>query len=457
MPATSAMLPRLRRLCGWVAVLLALGSFPQSGRAVTLEWDPSPDAWVAGYAIHYGTASGAYAVRLELGNRTSATITNLTPGTTYYFVATAYTFDGQESLPSNEVSYTVPDGPPPDPLNQPPCVFAGDDQAIMLSSEVTLAGAVSDDGLPSKGTTLGWEWSAVSGPGPVRFESAKALDTSASFTVAGVYVIRLTATDGDLVAFDDVVVTVVPDVPENPVGLVVEAEEGWLSYPMQRGWGVRANGHPTAIAYIFTDDAEQGAAGWRLEVPETGAYVIWARLSTTDNPAGSLRFWCDDSPGGILVANSTAGEADNWHWACLMVSGAGPKTKGPVRAIPVLEPRRFILNAGPHWLTVTGGKSGLLLDKLLVTNDRSFVPVERVVAPSVPVISGLRLDAGKVCVTWSSMAGATYRLVYKDSLADAHWLPASPKIVAVGSTLSWFETTDGASGQRYFSILAEPE
>ncbi len=75
---------------------------------VTLEWDPSPDAWVAGYALHYGTASSNYTVRLDVGSSTSVTVSNLTPGGTYYFVATAYTSDGQESLPSNEVGYTVP-------------------------------------------------------------------------------------------------------------------------------------------------------------------------------------------------------------------------------------------------------------------------------------------------------------------------------------------------------------
>jgi hypothetical protein len=100
---------RCRAVVLWLLLALtALG--------VTLEWDPSPDAWVAGYAIHYGTASSNWTVRIDVGNVTSCTITNLTPGTTYYFVATAYAADGQESLPSNEVAYTVPTG---QPTNQP--------------------------------------------------------------------------------------------------------------------------------------------------------------------------------------------------------------------------------------------------------------------------------------------------------------------------------------------------
>jgi hypothetical protein len=102
----------LRAVLLWL--WLALSAF-----GVTLEWDPSPDAWVAGYAIHYGTTSSNYTVRVDVGNATSCTVTNLTSGITYYFVATAYAADGQESLPSNEVAYTVP-GEDPSHTNAPP-------------------------------------------------------------------------------------------------------------------------------------------------------------------------------------------------------------------------------------------------------------------------------------------------------------------------------------------------
>lgn len=110
------------RLTGPRKLLAGLGTLLlllQGIWAVTLEWDPSPDAWVAGYAIHYGEASGNWTVRVDVGNRTSCTISNLIPGATYYFVATAYAADGQESLPSNEVAYTVPGEVTP-PTNAPP-------------------------------------------------------------------------------------------------------------------------------------------------------------------------------------------------------------------------------------------------------------------------------------------------------------------------------------------------
>lgn len=111
MTAWTTTLIKTLRLPGrgqWTAILVAVAMMVETVSGVTLAWDPSPDASVAGYAIHYGTTSGEYSGRVEVGNVTSATVSNLTEGTTYYFVATAYTPEGVESLPSNEVSYAVP-------------------------------------------------------------------------------------------------------------------------------------------------------------------------------------------------------------------------------------------------------------------------------------------------------------------------------------------------------------
>jgi hypothetical protein len=70
---------------------------------VHLAWNPSPDTNVAGYYIYTGSSSGNYTTRINVGNVTNATVGNLIPGQTYYFVASAYTADLVESLPSNEV------------------------------------------------------------------------------------------------------------------------------------------------------------------------------------------------------------------------------------------------------------------------------------------------------------------------------------------------------------------
>jgi hypothetical protein len=92
--------------------------------------------------------------------------------------------------------------------NSSPTVSAGPDQAIALSDAVALDGTVTDDGRPSSGT-LSTTWSVVSGPGSVSFADAGAVDTSATFSDPGTYVLRLTATDTELSASDEVTVTAV--------------------------------------------------------------------------------------------------------------------------------------------------------------------------------------------------------------------------------------------------------
>jgi hypothetical protein len=64
---------------------------------------------------------------------------------------------------------------------------------------------VNDDGLPSSVTTL---WSMQSRPGTVSFGDSSTVDTTATFDLAGTYVLRLTADDVDLNGFDELVVTV---------------------------------------------------------------------------------------------------------------------------------------------------------------------------------------------------------------------------------------------------------
>jgi Fibronectin type III domain len=76
--------------------------------SVTLAWGPSTDTNVVGYNVYYGTASSTYTNKLSVGDTTSATITGLIPGTTYYFAATAYNASGVESPFSNQASYAVP-------------------------------------------------------------------------------------------------------------------------------------------------------------------------------------------------------------------------------------------------------------------------------------------------------------------------------------------------------------
>jgi len=89
-----------------VALVLLLTSYTAAAQ-VTLAWDASV-SMVDGYWLYYGSASGIYTARIDVGTATTYTITGLVSGQTYYFAMTAYDrTDNVESPLSNEVNLTL--------------------------------------------------------------------------------------------------------------------------------------------------------------------------------------------------------------------------------------------------------------------------------------------------------------------------------------------------------------
>ncbi len=80
--------------------------------------------------------------------------------------------------------------------NQPPTVNAGPDQTIVYpQASVSLNGNAADDGLPF-GNTLVTAWSKLAGPGTVTFGQPSLPATQATFSLPGIYVLQLSASDG---------------------------------------------------------------------------------------------------------------------------------------------------------------------------------------------------------------------------------------------------------------------
>lgn len=78
------------------------------GDSVTLAWQPSPSAGIAAYRVYYGNSSGGYQWSLGVANSTTAEVTGLASGITYYFIVKAVDAGGVESPASNEVAYAIP-------------------------------------------------------------------------------------------------------------------------------------------------------------------------------------------------------------------------------------------------------------------------------------------------------------------------------------------------------------
>ena len=109
-----------------------------------------------------------------------------------------------QDLSVGTVGYTLPT-----PANEAPTAFAGPDQTTTLPDAARLSGTACDDGFP-RGNAFALSWSKVSGPGAVAFNRPNSALTDATFTLAGEYVLRLTASDGEHSVSDEMTVTALP-------------------------------------------------------------------------------------------------------------------------------------------------------------------------------------------------------------------------------------------------------
>lgn len=75
--------------------------------SVTLAWDPNTETDLAGYNIFYGLESRVYTQSIDVGNVVEFTIDGLDENATYYYAATAYDTDGNESDYSDELVHVI--------------------------------------------------------------------------------------------------------------------------------------------------------------------------------------------------------------------------------------------------------------------------------------------------------------------------------------------------------------
>lgn len=89
-----------------VFLTLAVSAFAQD-IAVTLAWDPVPDADLQGYRLYVGTAHGVYGLPVQVPKGTETKIVNLPKNVMHYAVITSYNTSGLESPYSNELVFQV--------------------------------------------------------------------------------------------------------------------------------------------------------------------------------------------------------------------------------------------------------------------------------------------------------------------------------------------------------------
>jgi hypothetical protein len=230
----------------------------------------------------------------------------------------------------------------PSVLNRPPAVEAGPAQLATVGEPVQLSGSATDDGKPAP---LTYRWTKQSGPGQVNFADATAATTTATFSVAGTYRLRLTASDSQLTGFDEVEVDIFAPGGPRTVALPLaagsdDATEGTVSggdfvsltradnelgqdinggtlFPVHAG--LRFQGIPVPR------EGEILSARIQFAVDETssGASSLTIRGEAADN---ATTF---QATGGNISSRPTTSAAATWQppaWTTVGAAGPGQRT-----------------------------------------------------------------------------------------------------------------------------------
>ncbi len=165
--------------------------------------------------------------------------------------------------------------------NAAPTVSTAATLTVIMPAAVMLIGTASDDGQPGPLSTA---WTQLQGPGTTLFSTPGMLNTSASFSQSGTYVLRVTVSDGQLSAAAEVMVTVSPAQPAS--GSITH--EWWSNVPGNWVSNIPLGTTPTGSSTLSSFETPtnrgnnygQRVRGYVIP-PVSGNYVLW--ISSDDH------------------------------------------------------------------------------------------------------------------------------------------------------------------------------
>jgi hypothetical protein len=243
-------------------------------------------------------------------------------------------------------------------------------------SMLVLEASAGDDGNgPSPLTTT---WSVASAPdgATVTFEDPAAEDTVATFSSTGVYVLQVTADDGEFAAIDEITVRVGCGSGSylETGGLVVIEAEAYTDAAPGSGAAVDSywqhdtsyadsSGGEALVAMPNADvNVQDTDAGPRLdyaiEFTTPGTYYVWVRMLGAGGSDDSVHAGLNGviaSYGGMGMTDSSG----NWAWE---------DEAGSSRVTLSID------SAGVHTFSLWMREDGTAVDKLLLTTDSQTTP-----------------------------------------------------------------------------------
>jgi len=466
-------MPISRKLsrCLVLAVAPLACALPALAGSISLAWDPVSTTNLAGYRVYYGSSPGTYTRSLDVGNTTSATVTGLADCSTWYLAVKAYSTAGTVSTAySNEMTgwaRPVVATVAPSSAKQGSRVIlslAGNDfrsgaavqfanpsisvnsisvaSCTGLTADVTVAagalvGATRVDVMNPDGTfgTLAGALTVLSRAAPVisAVSAAAVASTTATITWAtdvasrsivlyrrsGEAGYQLTPLDLNLVTAHSVALqglwpatayeyhvksrdaagTVAVSSPDRTFMttsnafryLRFEAESGNLVAPVvtASGYGQHTSGSITTPAGTPTGSPSgpSGTATYGVNVPVADTWYLWVRVYGADSGSSGWLQSMDGEPRQAFFAP----DYGRWTW---------------VEGVP------HALQAGLHTIELSGYDPEAMADRVLLTNDASFVPTEQPVddqtAPAAASPFTATAGSTRVTLGWKNPADADF-------------------------------------------------
>lgn len=260
----------------------------------------------ASWGLVSGPAAVAFNPGVQLSPLSGVPVTNVVQSTVTFSVAGTYlvSLTANDSVASNSatISVSVP--------STAPVVSAGPDLYLGgIPATVTLNGQVTDAVIPSGGT-LSQQWSVLGGPGTVTFGSPTSPVTTATFSTNGIYVLQLTANNGQSQTSSLVEVRV-------ETLCTVEDPEGLAAWWPANGSAVDViSGLPAILNGVGYTEGEVALA-FNFNAKSYASVSATNNYDVGSSPAGfSLEFWTKGTPGytcGVL----------GWSNGVILVEGGG--------------------------------------------------------------------------------------------------------------------------------------
>jgi parallel beta-helix repeat protein len=181
---------------------------------------------------------------------------------------------------------------------------------------------------------------------------------------ASSYQVHFEVTDGSFIDTENVTI-MVNDITAEITYIWVEAEDADEINPsMQPASDPSASNN----TYIWIPEGEgfngTGYAKYTIIIPTNGEYKIYGRIIAETNGDNSFFVQVDDNAERLW----TMTVANNWIWDEVNHWGNGTESN------PEIDPVVYNLSAGEHILIIKHREDGTKLDKLLITNNMTYIP-----------------------------------------------------------------------------------